>query len=157
MRHQNNFNAISIRWQKEEGGHCTMRHQRVILFVPANSLNACRPNKMEEMNMTIRDWKIDTKATIGERFIVTDVRKKVEYSEGVKTDKIMGYRYYCVCPDRRYVAVSVTVLGARMVDDEAVANNVMLRFSGLEGKPYLNDMGVPMLTWTAESVAVIKG
>lgn len=107
--------------------------------------------------MNMRAWKIDETATVGERFLVTGVRPRYAYSEGKRTDAVIGHRVDCVCIDRGYCAISVAVPGARTIGDDAVANNAGVRFTGLAARPYTTDGGKPALAWSADSVTIIKG
>lgn len=106
--------------------------------------------------MTIAQWVIDIKATIGDRYLITGIRPRYEYSDGKRTDKVIGFVYSCVCQAKNYEAIAVFVPGACAIDDETLARNALIRFDGLQARAYVGSDGKPALAISAAAVVAAK-
>lgn len=60
------------------------------------------------MALRITDLKIDTDS-LGDKYILTDIVPFYEYSEGKKTDTLLGYRYDVALPYLKIEKLSVKV------------------------------------------------
>lgn len=60
------------------------------------------------MALRITDLKIDT-GSLGDKYILTDIVLFYEYSEGKKTDTLLGYRYDVALPYLKMEKLSVKV------------------------------------------------
>ena len=50
--------------------------------------------------MKLKDLKIDAKATLGRRIVLTNIAPKYVYEGGKKTEKVEGCYYTVFCQDR---------------------------------------------------------
>ena len=51
--------------------------------------------------MKLKDLKIDAKATLGRRIVLTNIAPKYVYEGGKKTEKVEGCYYTVFCQDRQ--------------------------------------------------------
>ena len=70
--------------------------------------------------MKLKDLKIDAKATLGRRIVLTNIAPKYVYEGGKKTDKVEGCYYTVFCQDRQYMTLRVSVPGDARIDDATV-------------------------------------
>ena len=94
--------------------------------------------------MKLKDLKIDAKATLGRRIVLTNIAPKYVYEGGKKTDKVEGCYYTVFCQDRQYMSLRVSVDKMPHVE-----------FEGLEVHLYYIDKR-PIITVTADNVHVAK-
>lgn len=66
--------------------------------------------------MEVRDLIIDAEATVGEGLLLVDVLPVNVYEGGKRTDRISGYRYVIVMPDRAFDRISVKIDGAKQLE-----------------------------------------
>ena len=65
--------------------------------------------------LSLRDLVIDPK-TLGTKLLLVDVRPAYEYQEGKRTDRIVGYRYEIVLPDKGFEKLAVEIEGPQQLD-----------------------------------------
>ena len=103
----------------------------------------------------LRDLKIDAKATLGRRIVLTNIAPKYVYEGGKKTDKVEGCYYTVFCQDRQYMTLRVSVPGDARIDDATVDKMPHVEFEELEIHLYYIDKK-PIITVTADNVHVAK-
>ena len=83
--------------------------------------------------ITIRDLKFDNKS-LGEQKFLVDVTAVYEYSNGVRTDKITGYRYVVALPAHNLKKLGVKIEGDKLMEKpEGFAE---VTFTDLEVRAY---------------------
>ena len=82
--------------------------------------------------MKLKDLKIDAKATLGRRIVLTNIAPKYVYEGGKKTDKVEGCYYTVFCQDRQYMTLRVSVPGDARIDDATVDKMPHVEFEGLD-------------------------
>lgn len=65
--------------------------------------------------MKLSDLIIDPHS-LGREFLLVDVLPAYEYANGQRTEKIVGYRYTVVLPERRFEKINVRVDGGKRMD-----------------------------------------
>ncbi|MCI5499242.1 MAG: hypothetical protein MR419_06940 [Clostridiales bacterium] len=65
--------------------------------------------------MKLTDLVIDPHSLGGE-FLLVDVLPAYEYTNGQRTEKIVGYRYTIVLPERRFEKINVRIDGGKCMD-----------------------------------------
>ena len=105
--------------------------------------------------MKLKDLKIDAKATLGRRIVLTNIAPKYVYEGGKKTEKVEGCYYTVFCQDRQYMTLRVSVPGDARIDDATVDKKPHVEFEGLEVHLYYIDKR-PIITVTADNVRVAK-
>lgn len=103
----------------------------------------------------LRDLKIDAKATLGRRIVLTNIAPKFVYEGGKKTEKVEGCYYTVFCQDRQYMTLRVSAPGDARIDDATVDKMPHVEFEGLEIHLYYIDKR-PIITVTADNVRVAK-
>lgn len=66
--------------------------------------------------MDIKNVVIDSYATIGKNALLVGVSPAYAYEGGNKTDKVIGYKYEVVLPEKMYDKLTVKVLGDKKLD-----------------------------------------
>lgn len=92
--------------------------------------------------------------------LVTEVRPVREFLDGKSTDRIIGYRYTCVCPDNKFEQMLVKVEEAapaitqEMLD--ACGGTVKAKPKGFVGRFYRDRAGEYQFTAKATAIEVLK-
>lgn len=86
--------------------------------------------------MKLSDVKVDTDKTFGKKLWLVDVAPAYEYKDGVKTDRLEGYRYTITLPEKNFEKISVRIPGDPAVDH--VDGYCECKLSGLEATVYQN-------------------
>lgn len=105
--------------------------------------------------LLLRDIQVDVPATMGEVYIVTGVRDRHKYVDGLRTEVTDGANVDVVLRDKGYqrVAVAVPKEGVRLTPEQ-VADNVQVTFAGLTVRVYVID-GKPRVAVRADSVSAV--
>ena len=107
--------------------------------------------------LNVRDLVINVRETIGDNLILTEIHDAYEYQNGVRTDKVIGQAYTVLLPQRGYAALTVKVPGARKLDvDLGAGNMIRVRFQGLVIKPYAIS-GRTGVSAKADSIVIVSG
>ena len=104
--------------------------------------------------LSLSDVKIDAIRTCGSKFLCVGVSPIVEYMNGVRTDKIVGFRYSVVLPERGFEKIGVKIEGEKQIDDPEGCVEVC--FEGLELTMYVFS-GNPQISARAKGIKPVKG
>lgn len=85
--------------------------------------------------LNIKDLKFDPRS-LGSKLLLVDVRPAYEYQEGKRTDRIVGYRYEIVLPDKGFEKLAVKIEGPQQMDKPDGYAEVV--FDGLEIYAYVS-------------------
>ena len=90
--------------------------------------------------------------------LLTDVSPIKEFINGKPTDKILGFRYSCVCPAAKYVAIEIRVEQSAPVitpeELEAKGGTIKAKVKGFEGRFFKNRDGNYIFTSKATGIEV---
>lgn len=104
------------------------------------------------MALKLTDLKIDAKS-LGEVFILADIRPAYEYKDGEKTEKLIGYTYYTVLPAHRMERVGIKVLNKPClldIEQDEIPIGRQINFNGLEVGTYYSKVNGISLTIKAD-------
>ena len=62
----------------------------------------------------VTDVKIDVPATVGNKLLLVDIKPRYEYDNNQRTDKVAGYGYTVVLPDKAFEKLTVKIDGHSM-------------------------------------------
>jgi hypothetical protein len=102
--------------------------------------------------LNIRNLKIDN-ASLGEKKLLVDVIPAYEYKDGVKTDKIGGYRYVVALPAHSLEKLNVKIDGEQLM--EKPEGFVEVTFTGLEVTAY-ESQGKTNITAKATGISLVN-
>lgn len=85
--------------------------------------------------LRLSDLKIAPEA-LGSKLLLTDVRPVYEYKDGVRTDRVTGYRYMTVLPEKSFEKLGVKIEGPQQLDKPDGYAEVV--FDGLEIYAYVS-------------------
>lgn len=66
--------------------------------------------------MNVTDLSIDTQKTLGSPMLLLDIHPVFEYTDGKKSDTVIGYKYVICLPSRMYEKISVKILGVQKIE-----------------------------------------
>ena len=92
---------------------------------------------------------------LGSEFLVTDVGPYFAYVDGQRTDKVDGYKYAAILPNRQFARLDVKIPGAKLLDVPA-GQYIPVAFDDLVVKLYFDNNRRIQLTAKAESVHAIE-
>lgn len=101
-------------------------------------------------NISLSGLHIDVR-DLGKDTLVIKASPYYAYEEDKRTDKIEGYKYTTVFPDRNFAQLDIKVPGDKMMDVPA-NQYVAAKFEGLEVKVYYDRENRARLTARAKSV-----
>ena len=102
--------------------------------------------------ITIRELKFDNKS-LGEQKFLVDVTAVYEYSNGVRTDKITGYRYVVALPAHNLKKLGVKIEGDKLMEKpEGFAE---VTFTDLEVRAYESN-GKANLSAKATGISLVN-
>lgn len=84
--------------------------------------------------LRISDLRIDT-SSIGEMLLV-EIRPQNEYKDGIRSEKIIGYKYIVACREYGLRKLAVKIEGRKLFDDEILKDLPEVEFLNLEIKIY---------------------
>lgn len=94
------------------------------------------------------------------KIILIGIREIVEYAEGQRTDKIIGFAYTCVATGNKYAQFTVKVNQKKPVitneELENLGGQVEVLFTDFVGKFYQNASKDVIFTSTAAGIEVIR-
>ena len=61
--------------------------------------------------MDILSLVIDVNASLGNKYLLTDIRPVYKYENGKRLDDIDGYKYDIVLPDKKFEKIAVKICG----------------------------------------------
>ncbi|MEK4206510.1 MULTISPECIES: hypothetical protein [Paenibacillus] len=99
-----------------------------------------------------------TQVANGDTLLCTDVSPVKEFVDGKSTDKIMGFRYSCVCPANKYEQISIKVEEATptiAADELAAKGTVKVKPKNFEGRFYRDRNGEYQFTAKATTLEVV--
>lgn len=85
--------------------------------------------------LRLSDLKIAPES-LGSKLLLTDVRPVYEYKDGVRTDRVTGYRYMTVLPEKSFEKLGVKIEGPQQLDKPDGYAEVV--FDGLEIYAYVS-------------------
>lgn len=78
----------------------------------------------------VTDVKIDVPATVGNKLLLVDIKPRYEYDNNQRTDKVAGYGYTVVLPDKAFEKLTVKIDGKQQM--EITDGYVEVYFTDLE-------------------------
>lgn len=94
------------------------------------------------------------------KIILIGIREIMDYVEGKRTDKVIGYSYECIAPSNKYAQFNVKVTQKKPVisndELENLGGSVEVIFTDFAGKFYQNASKEVVFTATAAGIEVIK-
>ena len=89
--------------------------------------------------MNITDLKISNES-LGKRLWLVDVLPVYEYKNNERTDKVCGYKYTVVLPDKNFERIGIKVEGKKLLEKpegyaEVVFDNLELFIYWMNGQP----------------------
>ena len=105
--------------------------------------------------MNILDVTIDAIASVGKNLLLTDVRPYYAYEGNKKLDKVVGYRYDVVMPEKKFEKLSVKTEGQQKIELSDSIDYLPVEFDGLKLRLY-NLSGGYNVSATANNVRVVK-
>ena len=91
---------------------------------------------------------------LGSEFLVTDVGPYFAYVDGQRTDKVDGYKYAAILPNRQFARLDVKIPGTKLLDVPA-GQYISVAFDDLVVKLYFDNNRRIQLTAKAESVHAV--
>lgn len=91
--------------------------------------------------------------------LLVDILPVREFLDGQSTDKVIGYRYICVCPQNKFEKISIKVEESAPLlppEELATAGNIKVAPIHFEGKFYKDRSGEYQFTAKAERLEVVK-
>lgn len=95
----------------------------------------------------------------GNTLILVDIAPYKEYVDGKATDKTMGYRYTCVCPDNKFEKITIKVEESKpLLSSEEIALTGTIKVSplGFEGRFYRDKNGEYILSAKAKEIKEVE-
>jgi len=111
------------------------------------------------MALRITDLRIDP-ASLGEKFLLADIRPVFEYVNGEKKDKVIGNRYDCVLPKHKMEKIGVKVENKPALIDietQEIPIGAEIKFQGLEIGSYFRDGQIHITAKATDASFVDKG
>lgn len=84
--------------------------------------------------MKVTDLVVDVNATLGRKLWVVEVIPAYEYKDGKRTEKVTGYRYMTVLPERKLDKIAIRIDGPAQL--ETPNGYIEAAFEGLEVSVY---------------------
>lgn len=109
------------------------------------------------MALKITDLKIDPKS-LGQTMLLADISPSYEYKEGVRTEKIDGYRYSVVLVAHKMEKLGIKVLNKIPLIDiekEDIPIGKEVVFTGLEVGSYFSKTQGVSITAKADNVSFV--
>lgn len=104
--------------------------------------------------MDILSLVIDVNASLGNKYLLTDIRPVYKYENGKRLDDIDGYKYDIVLPDKKFEKIAVKICGEAKIP-YPVEEPVNVEFEDLKLKPYWFS-GRYDVSATASDIRVVK-
>lgn len=110
------------------------------------------------MALKITDLKIEVKS-LGNTMLLADISPSYEYKDGVRTEKLEGYRYSVVLPAHKMEKLGVKVLNKIPLIDiekgEEIPIGTPVHFTNLEVGSYFSKSQGVSITAKADNVAFV--
>lgn len=99
----------------------------------------------------------EQQVTKGGPILIINVREVLEYKDGIKTDKIIGFSYTVVCTSNKFEQFNIKVEQAQPVitpeEIEAKGGSVKAKVKGFEGRFYKQN-GSNNILFTAKATGI---
>lgn len=95
----------------------------------------------------------------GDTLLLTDIAPVKEFVDGKYTDKVIGFRYTCVCPQNKFEQISIRIEGVKPVitpEELSVKGTIKVKPKNFEGRFFRDRSGEYRLSAKAESLEVIN-
>ena len=99
------------------------------------------------------DLVIDTKKTLGEILLLTEITEIKSKKDGKNTEEVEGYRYYVASEALNLEKIGVKIPGKMQIEKPVGIERVS--FEGMTITPYIID-GKLVISATATGIAVVK-
>lgn len=104
--------------------------------------------------MNMKNIVVDAYASIGKNAMLVDISPAYSYENGSKTDKVIGYKYEIVLPEKMYDKLSVKILGDLKLDMPENETPLVL-LDGLSISLYWTPQG-HKVNATAENIRLVN-
>lgn len=94
----------------------------------------------------------------GDTLLLTDFFPVKEFIDGKPTDKIIAYRYVCVCPMNKYEQIAIRVEQAEPIltsEELSSKGSLKVKPKGFEGRFYRDRSGEFQFTAKATTLEVV--
>ena len=107
------------------------------------------------MKLNLNDLNIDVKS-LGSDMLLTDVRPTYDYSNGKRSEKVIGYSYTVALVAHKFADLSVKIAGEQQI--ELTSDAMPVRFEGLLVRAYKSFRdGEVYYSAVADKIMPVKG
>lgn len=104
--------------------------------------------------MDVSHLAIDSYASVGKTLILVNVTPSYAYENGTRTDKLEGYRYEIVLPEKAYEKLSVRIPGEQRIE-VSEGDTPFVSLDGLSLKLFWTPQG-HKVSATADNIKLIN-
>ena len=93
-----------------------------------------------------------------DQLLLVDIKPIKEYVDGKSTDKVIGYRYECVCPKNKFEKISIKVEESQpaiSAEELEAKDTVTICPENFEGRFYKDRSGEYQFTAKASRITVL--